>query len=128
MPFLEETKKLGERVSGLGRPAARKLPGLVRPRKANVYRFKDDGLIPNHPRWPLILYRGPVRLGDHDPAAVMEVLFETNGWGDSWRNGIYDYAHYHSRIHEVLGIARGSAKVQFGGASGRAVQLKAGDV
>jgi uncharacterized protein YjlB len=59
---------------------------------------------------------------------VFEVLFESNGWGDSWRNGIYDYVHYHSRIHEVLGIARGHAKVQFGGPRGRTLALKAGDV
>ena len=34
----------------------------------------------------------------------------------------------HSRIHEVLGIARGSGRVQFGGSKGRALELKAGDV
>jgi uncharacterized protein YjlB len=95
----------------------------------NVVRFRDDGIIPNHPRWPLILYRGAVCLpGALDPAAVFEDLFESNGWGDSWRNGIYDYVHYHSRIHEVLGVARGRGKVQFGGNRGRAVDLKAGDV
>lgn len=55
-------------------------------------------------------------------------MFERNGWGDSWRNGIYDYVHYHSRIHEVLGIARGTAKVRFGGTRGRTLALKAGDV
>jgi uncharacterized protein YjlB len=63
-----------------------------------------------------------------DPAAVMEELFESNGWGDSWRNGIYDYLHYHSRINEVLGIARGSAKVRLGGDRGRTLKLRAGDV
>jgi uncharacterized protein YjlB len=41
---------------------------------------------------------------------------------------IYDYAHYHSRTHEVLGIARGHARVRVGGAKGRALKLKAGDV
>ena len=56
---------------------------------------------------------------------AIEELFD--GWGDSWRNGIYDYAHYHSRIHEVLGVARGQARVRFGGAKGRALKLKAGD-
>jgi uncharacterized protein YjlB len=55
-------------------------------------------------------------------------LFERNGWAATWRNGIYDYAHYHSCIHEVLGIARGHAKVRFGGAKGRALELKAGDM
>jgi uncharacterized protein YjlB len=43
------------------------------------------------------------------------------------RDGIYDYLHYHSRIHEVLGIARGSAIVRLGGNKGRIVKLKAGD-
>jgi uncharacterized protein YjlB len=86
-------------------------------------------VIPNNPKLALVLYRNPIRLsGKFDPAAVFEELFERNGWGDSWRNGIYDYPHYHSRIHEVLGVARGHARVRFGGAKGRALKLKAGDV
>jgi uncharacterized protein YjlB len=86
-------------------------------------------VIPNNARWPLVLYRGAISLPSNlDPAAVMEDLFEENGWGDSWRNGIYDYVHYHSRIHEVLGIARGKGTVRFGGNNGRTIQLKAGDV
>jgi uncharacterized protein YjlB len=32
-----------------------------------------------------------------------------------------------SRIHEVLGIARGSAKVRLGGKNGRNLTIKAGD-
>ena len=36
--------------------------------------------------------------------------------------------HYHSKIHEVLGIARGNGSVQFGGKRGRILKLKAGDV
>ena len=61
-------------------------------------------------------YRGAVRLAKNlDPAAVFEELFESNGWGRFLRNGIYDYVHYHSRIHEVLGVARGEGTVQFGG-------------
>ena len=76
-----------------------------------------------------ILYRGAVDVeGRHDPAAVIEDLFEANGWGDTWRNGIYDYVHYHSKIHEVLGIARGKGRVRFGGAKGRIFTLKAGDI
>jgi uncharacterized protein YjlB len=104
-------------------------PGPKIARKPQIYRFKDDGLIPNHPKWPLVIYKSAVRLPESlDPAAVFEDLFETNGWGGSWRDGIYDYAHYHSRIHEVLGIARGTGRVQFGGPTGRTLILKAGDV
>jgi uncharacterized protein YjlB len=80
-------------------------------------------------RWPFIIYRGAVDSGDgHDPAAVMEDLFEANSWGDTWRDGIYSYVHHHSRIHEVLGIARGKGRVRFGGNKGRIFTRKAGDV
>ena len=127
MTILESVKRF-EKV-GWARPSVRDLDAALRPRKANAFWFKDDGVIPNNPKLPLVLYRSPVRLsGTFDPAAVFEELFERNGWGDSWRNGIYDYAHYHSRIHEVLGVARGHARVRFGGAKGRALKLKAGDV
>jgi uncharacterized protein YjlB len=129
MPALETGKKTVERITGWSRPSKGKLSALVQSRKANTLRFRDDGIIPNHPTWPLILYRGAARLPDDlDPAAVLEDLFENNGWGESWRNGIFDYVHYHSRIHEVLGIARGRGKVQFGGNRGRVIDLKAGDV
>jgi mannose-6-phosphate isomerase-like protein (cupin superfamily) len=129
MPMLENVKKIAERVTGWSRPKRSTLRDLIRERKTNTFSFKDDGIIPNHPQWPLVIYRGAVRLPENlDPAAVFEELFEGNRWGDSWRDGIYDYVHYHSRIHEVLGIARGEGKVQFGGKRGRIVRLKAGDV
>jgi uncharacterized protein YjlB len=81
---------------------------LLRRRKAQAFHFKDDRLVPNNPKWPLIVYRSPVRLaGSLDPAAIFEALFARNGWGGSWRDGIYDYVHYHPRTHEVLGIGGG---------------------
>jgi uncharacterized protein YjlB len=129
MPALETVKKFAEKITGCSRPSKADLVTLVKERKPHSFRFRDDGIIPNHPAWPLIIYGSAVRLPDRlDPAAVFEDLFERNGWGDSWRNGIYDYVHYHSRIHEVLGIARGTAKVRFGGTRGRTLTLKAGDV
>jgi uncharacterized protein YjlB len=129
MPVLETLKKVTEKATRFARPSTNQIEGLVRTRKANAVKFKDDGVIPNNERWPLVVYRGAVSLpADLDPAAVIEDLFELNGWGDSWRNGIYDYVHYHSRIHEVLGIARGTGTVRFGGNNGKTVQLKAGDV
>jgi uncharacterized protein YjlB len=129
MAVLETLKKVAEKATGLSRPAREHIEGLVRVRKANAFKFKDDGVIPNNASWPLVLYRGALSLpNDLDPAAIMEDLFGRNGWGDSWRDGIYDYVHYHSRIHEVLGIARGKGTVRFGGNNGRTIQLKAGDV
>jgi uncharacterized protein YjlB len=129
MSFIEGARKLVERTTGWRRPSPAQLTELLRARKAHRFQFEDDGAIPNNPHWPLVIYRSAVRLpGSFDPAAVFEALFERNGWGDMWRDGIYDYVHYHSRIHEVLGIARGHGRVQFGGTRGRIFTLKAGDV
>ena len=97
MPILEDAEGIRAAATGLRPTRQAEAPDLARPRKPHTVRFKDDGLIPNHPRWPLVIYRGAVDLdGGHDPAAVIEDLFEANGWGDTWRDGIYDYVHYHS--------------------------------
>jgi uncharacterized protein YjlB len=129
MPILEDAKKRIEQITGFARPKRRDLPGLLHSRKAHLFRFKDDGRTPNNPVLPLIHYRTPVMLPrDLDPAAVFEELFATNGWKDSWRNGVYDFLHFHTHTHEVLGIARGSVRVEFGGAHGRTIDLRAGDV
>ncbi|MGH6770173.1 MAG: hypothetical protein ACRECO_14250 [Xanthobacteraceae bacterium] len=91
--------------------------------------FADDGSIPNNPRLPFLLYRSGIDLaGTPDPEDVIERTFARHQWGDMWRNGIYPYAHYHSMIHEAIGIARGRARVRFGGGQGRELELAAGDV
>jgi uncharacterized protein YjlB len=129
MSLVEDIKKLAEKATGWARPDRSALAGLVRTRKPQSYRFRDDGVVPNHPRWPLVLYRGAVRPDENfDPAAVFENLFERNGWADAWRDGVYDYLHFHSRIHEVMGVCRGTASVQFGGKQGRKLRVKQGDV
>jgi uncharacterized protein YjlB len=90
------------------------------------HRFADDGDVPNN-RLPLIVYERAIDPGDGDPAVAFEDLFERNGWGGGWRNGIYPFHHYHSTAHEVLGIARGEATVRFGGEHGETLRVKAGD-
>lgn len=87
-----------------------------------THRFADDGRFPNS-ALPLLLYRGAL---PPDPAAT-ERLFAANGWSNAWRNGIFDYHHFHSTAHEVLGVAAGEARVAFGGPSGRELALRAGD-
>jgi uncharacterized protein YjlB len=89
--------------------------------------FVDDGSAPNNPRLPLIVYRGALDIGSEAAESCM-ALFEGNGWGGAWRNGIYAHHHYHSTAHEVLGIAAGSVRVRLGGAGGRTFELCAGDV
>ena len=105
-------------------------PPSVKPRRVEpiTFLFKDNGETPNNPRLPLILYRDAVDVSGRDPAAAFEAIFERNGWGWGWRNGIFDFRHFHLRAHEVLGIARGSAQVEFGGAGGRVIEVRAGDV
>ena len=93
-----------------------------------TWRLDDDGVIPNNPALPLLLYRQAVTLPEHDPAAVFEALFTTNGWPAAWRNGIFPFHHFHSTAHEALGVYRGSATACFGGESGVVVTVAAGDV
>jgi uncharacterized protein YjlB len=93
-----------------------------------AFRFTDDGLVPNNPTLPFLVYRGAVDVAGPDPAAAIERRFGTHGWGDMWRNGIYPFTHYHSRIHEALGVARGRARVRFGGKTGEELEIEAGDV
>jgi uncharacterized protein YjlB len=102
---------------------------MSRPKQPLKMMFADDGAIPNNPRLPLLLYRAAIDLsGTPHPEEVIEETFDRHGWGDMWRNGIFPYVHYHSMIHEALGIARGRARVRFGGDGGEELDLGAGDV
>jgi uncharacterized protein YjlB len=92
------------------------------------HRFADDGVMPNNPVLPLIAYRAAVDLPLADPAAAFETRFGANGWGRAWRNGIFPFPHYHSTAHEVLGIARGEARVRLGGEAGLITTVRPGDV
>src|SRR5689334_22497112 len=93
--------------------------------KPLTYLFKDDGKVPNNPALPVLVYKGAVDAS----ARAIETLFSNNDWGNGqWRNGIYPFVHYHSMIHETLGIARGHARVQLGGHNGEVFELTAGDV
>jgi uncharacterized protein YjlB len=89
--------------------------------------FEDDGLVPNNPL-PLLVYEGAVDVDNDHPEKTIEDVFGSHGWGEMWRNGIFDYLHYHATVHEALGVARGHARVRFGGDSGRELAIKAGDV
>jgi uncharacterized protein YjlB len=129
MSLVESIRRTFERVTGVGVPSDAEVRRTLHHRKPRTVRFRDDGSVPNNQRLPFVHYRSPVWLPDGaDPAAIFERLFESNGWGGTWRNGIYDFIHYHPATHEVLGIARGEARVRFGGRRGRVFELRAGDV
>lgn len=86
----------------------------------------DDGVFPNSPALPLIIYKSVLR-DTVDKTVEFERRFNEHGWPDRWRNGIYPEHHYHSTAHEVLGVCAGTARVQFGGPRGVILELEAGD-
>lgn len=89
--------------------------------------FADDGLVPNNPM-PCLVYKQAVDVTRGHPEKTIEGLFGAHGWGDMWRDGVYDYLHYHATVHEALGVARGRARVRFGGDQGQEFEIAAGDV
>lgn len=86
----------------------------------------DDGRFPNSGLF-LLIYKNVIKSTLHEPSVFKEI-FEGNYWKNSWDNGIYDYHHYHSITHEVLGVYKGKANVQFGGPRGIAEDVAEGDV
>jgi uncharacterized protein YjlB len=94
-----------------------------------VERFylKDDGFFPNS-EFSVLLYKDVLKVPKLFPALAVKRLFRSNKWSNAWTNGIYDYHHYHSNTHEVLGVYEGRATVQLGGDKGVEVRLQKGDV
>src|SRR5437016_10975350 len=89
--------------------------------------FKDDGVYPGSVL-PVLLYRAAITADAQDRASVFERGFAQNDWRNSWRNGVYSFAHYHSTSHEALGVYNGSARLRLGGEHGQNVEVHAGDV
>ncbi|MBE7620345.1 cupin [Komagataeibacter sp. FNDCR1] len=94
----------------------------------DAFMLPPNGWVPNNAHLPVLHYRNALPTDTRDPAAGMEALFTANGWPPRWRWGVYDFHHYHSTAHEVLGIAAGSAQLRLGGPGGRPVTVRAGDV
>jgi len=90
------------------------------------FNLQDDGRIPNSPL-PLIIYKKAFEEGDA-LAEALEEQFAINNWTNSWRNGIFPYHHYHSIMHEVVGVYRGHAQLHLGGENGEEIDVEAGDV
>ena len=89
--------------------------------------FKDDGVYPGSVL-PVLLYRAAITADAQDRASVFERGFAQNDWRNSWRNGVYSFAHYHSTSHEALGVYVGSARLRLGGEHGQTVEVRSGDV
>src|SRR4051794_23080141 len=93
-------------------------------RQVVAVRLYDEGAFPNNDALPALLYRSAFQLrGVDEKPALIERTFARNGWTNSWRDTVYDYHHYHSTAHEVLGCFSGHAKVQLGGPEGPVFEL-----
>lgn len=96
--------------------------------QVNSLLLAENGLFPNNSELPVLLYKNIFDFDDSDPASTIEKIFSQNNWGGSWRNGIYNYHHYHSTAHEALGVYSGWAEVQLGGPENETVRIEKGDL
>ena len=87
----------------------------------------DDGKFPNS-LCPALLYRNVLDIPSLFPATHVKQLFARNDWTNSWDSGIFEYHHYHSTTHKVLGIYSGKTTLQLGGENGPKIKLQKGDV
>jgi uncharacterized protein YjlB len=90
-------------------------------------QLQDKGVFPNS-RYPALLYKGILDIPLLFPGTYIKNQFEKNNWTNSWDAGIFEYHHYHSITHEVVGIYKGQTKLQLGGANGPKIFIEKGDV
>ncbi|MCY7919871.1 cupin domain-containing protein [Bacillus vallismortis] len=90
--------------------------------ETQTYFFQDDGRIPNHPDFPLVVYQNALK-----DTGQAERIVNRHGWSNSWSGSVFPYHHYHSNAHEVLIAVQGEAVIQFGGEKGVAIPFKSGD-
>lgn len=91
-------------------------------------QLEENGNFPNNPELPVLLYKNVFVFDGGNPASTIEKVLAANNWGGSWRNGIYNFQHYHSTAHEALGVYAGWAEVQLGGPDSEIVRIEKGDL
>jgi uncharacterized protein YjlB len=114
---------------GLGLASAGSAFGRSGPAgEPEILHLSRNGWMPNNEHLPVLIYHGALAVSGQDPASRFEAIFTQNGWPPQWRNGVYDFHHYHSTAHEVLGFAAGQARIMLGGESGHQITVHAGDI
>ena len=83
--------------------------------RLETLQFKPNGRVPNS-RFPVLIHRAAVTAdAGVDLADAIEATFRRHDWLNNWRElGVYDYYHFHSTTHEVLGMARGQITLRPG--------------
>jgi uncharacterized protein YjlB len=97
-----------------------------------TFLFGDEGKIPNNPSLPVLVYKhvatDPQAGSAEKIAEWFERTWARHGWRAAWRYGVYEFPHYHSTAHEVLGVYRGQASLRLGGSVGATIVVEAGDM
>jgi uncharacterized protein YjlB len=99
----------------------------MRERGVEAIHLEPHAWVPNNARLPVLVYRRALAPGAQDLAKAFSERFAANGWPVQWLDGVFDYHHFHSTAHEVLGVFAGTAELILGGPGGRVLRLHAGD-
>ena len=97
-----------------------------------TFLFGDAGGFPNNPNLPVLIYpHAGLTANATDPESLahwFESTWREHGWQPAWRYGVYEFPHYHSTAHEILGVYRGHATLRLGDSAGRTFEVAPGDV
>lgn len=89
--------------------------------------FSPNNGIPNHPTWPVLLYKNIFNSDEVANPGRLRALLTQNQWTGFWRWSVYAFHHYHSNANESLICLSGHARIQLGGRSGEQVEVSKGD-
>jgi uncharacterized protein YjlB len=124
----EDHRQFTTLFAAVGMSSPRSLLATPRVEEPESLTLSRNAWVPNNDRLPVLIYHHALDISGPDAAAAFEQAFLRNGWPPQWRNGIYDFHHYHSTAHEVLGVAAGNSRVMLGGPGGHELNLGAGDI
>ena len=76
-----------------------------------MLHLSRNGWVPNNEILPVLLYRSAIEPGKDHRGSKFSERFRANSWPAQWRHSVYDFHHYHSTTHEVMGFAIGQARL-----------------